>query len=149
MKVKQASLDEVLEVARLALVLWPHHSMHAIALEISEMIQHQQGAYFLAYDENETIGFAQINLRHDYVEGTKSTPVGYLEGIFVVESHRQQGVAKQLLVACENWAIEQGCEELASDCELSNEESLNFHRCVGFEEANRIICFRKALKEVK
>ncbi len=26
---------------------------------------------------------AQSQLRYDYVEGTESTPVGYLEGIFV------------------------------------------------------------------
>lgn len=149
MEIKQASLNDVLEVARLALVLWPHHSMHAIALEISDTIQNNQGAYFLASDQNETIGFAQINLRHDYVEGTRSSPVGYLEGIFVVEQYRQQGIAKQLLGCCEKWVLEQGCEELASDCELSNEESLNFHRCVGFEEANRIICFKKLLKEEK
>ena len=146
MEIKQANLKDVLEVARLALVLWPDHSMHAIALEISDTMQSNKGAYFLASDQNETIGVAQINLRNDYVEGTQSSPVGYLEGIFVVEQYRQQGVAKNLLGCCENWALEQGCEELASDCELSNEESLNFHRCVGFEESNRIICFRKSLK---
>ena len=146
MNIKQANLNDVLDVARLALVLWPHHSMHAMALKISETIQENKGAYFLALDKNETIGFAQVNLRHDYVEGTHSNPVGYLEGIFVVENYRQQGGAKQLLAACEKWAREQGCEELASDCELSSEENLNFHRCVGFEEANRIICFTKPLK---
>ena len=37
--------------------------------------------------------------------------------------------------------------ELASDCELDNEESLRFHLALGFEEANRIICFRKSLKD--
>ena len=90
MNIKQANLNDVLDVARLALVLWPHHSMHAMALKISETIQENKGAYFLALDKNETIGFAQVNLRHDYVEGTHSSPVGYLEGIFVVENYRQQ-----------------------------------------------------------
>ena len=44
-----------------------------------------------------------------------------------------------------NWAKEQGCSEFASDCELTNAESLKFHLSVGFEEANRIICFTKKL----
>lgn len=83
------------------------------------------------------------------MDETKGIPVGYLKGIFVAEPYRQQGIAKELLTACENWAIEQGCEELTSDCELSNDEILNFHRSVGFEEANRIICFRKSLKREK
>jgi len=33
---------------------------------------------FIAYKRNEAIGFAQIHLRF-VVEGTDSTPVGYLE----------------------------------------------------------------------
>ena len=36
---------------------------------------------------------------------------------------------------------EKGCKEFASDCELSNTNSLNFHLAVGFEEVKRIICF--------
>ena len=84
-------------------------------------------------------------MRHDYVEGTESSPVGYLEGIFVVEEARKQGVAKELLRVCQNYAKEQGCTEFASDCELSNEESLEFHLRMGFKEANRIICFTKKL----
>lgn len=38
-----------------------------------------------------------------------------------------------------------GCREFASDCELTNEESLRFHLGTGFTEANRIICFTKPL----
>ncbi len=94
---------------------------------------------------NYAVGFAQCRLRHDYVEGTDSSPVGYLEGIFVVEEYRKRGLAKSMLEACQQWAKEQGCTEFASDCELVNEESLKFHLKMGFEEANRIICFTKKL----
>lgn len=145
MEIRQARVDEVMEVAPLALMLWPEHSMHAIALEIYETTSANKGAYFLAFDEERAIAFAQVSLRIDYVEGTNSSPIGYLEGIFVLEGYRQQGIGRKLLTACEDWAREQGCEEFASDCELTNEESLNFHRRLGFEEANRIICFRKSL----
>ena len=102
-------------------------------------------AFFLAYAEETAIGFAQCQLRHDYVEGADSSPVGYLEGIYVADGYRKQGVARELLCACESWAKAKGCAEFASDCELENTQSLQFHLNVGFEEANRIICFTKKL----
>jgi aminoglycoside 6'-N-acetyltransferase I len=77
------------------------------------------------------------------VEGTESSPVGYLEGVFVKEEYRKRGYAKELLCACEMWAKDMGCTEFASDCELDNTGSLKFHIAMGFVEANRIICFKK------
>ena len=79
------------------------------------------------------------------MEGTKTSPVGYLEGVFVQEAYRHKGYAKELLAECEKWAKEKNCSEFASDCELDNNDSLNFHIAMGFEEANRIICFKKRL----
>jgi len=79
------------------------------------------------------------------VEGTDSSPVGYLEGIFVEEEFRKKGYAKELLASCERWAKEMGCTEFASDCELENTGSLAFHLRMGFMEANRVICFTKKL----
>ncbi|MCM1544205.1 MAG: GNAT family N-acetyltransferase, partial [Ruminococcus sp.] len=72
-------------------------------------------------------------------------PVGYLEGVFIQKEFRHKGFAKELLLECEKWAKEKGCTEFASDCELSNEDSLVFHLHAGFEEVNRIICFRKSI----
>ena len=71
--------------------------------------------------------------------------MGYLEGIYVLPGHRRQGIAKALLSACESWAKSMGCREFASDCELTNKDSLRFHLNVGFREANRIICFVREL----
>ena len=101
--------------------------------------------FFLAYRENVAVGFAQCQLRHDYVEGTSTSPVGYLEGIYVRKEDRKYGFASQLMKACEEWARTEGCAEFASDCEIGNEESLAFHLKLGFKEANRIICFTKHL----
>lgn len=81
------------------------------------------------------------------MEGTQSSPVGYLEGIFVLPAYRNQGRAWALLAACERWAGEKGCTEFASDCELDNSGSLAFHLKMGFAEANRIICFHKTLED--
>jgi aminoglycoside 6'-N-acetyltransferase I len=91
------------------------------------------------------IALGICQLRHDYVEGTKTSPVGYLEGIYVREEYRRSGVAKELLECCEQWAKEKGCTEFASDCELTNEKSIAFHSAAGFSEANRIVCFTKTI----
>jgi aminoglycoside 6'-N-acetyltransferase I len=145
MMILRATLYELNDAVELALKLWPHGSEASFIAEFTDIISDQGSAVFLAADGERKIGFAQVGMRHDYVEGTDSRPVGYLEGIFVEEEFRGRGIAAKLLVACEAWVKENGCTELASDCELDNETSLAFHLKEGFVETNRIICFTKKL----
>lgn len=91
------------------------------------------------------MGFAQCSLRTDYVEGTKSSPVGYLEGIYLKEPFRGRGLGRALAGHCEDWARRRGCSGFASDCETENTGSIRFHLASGFWEAGRIICFVKPL----
>ena len=100
---------------------------------------------FLKYENNIPVGFAQCQLRRDYVEGTETSPVGYLEGIFVKEDCRNKGYARELVSACEAWAKDNNCKEFASDCEIDNIESFQFHIAMDFTEVNRIIYFTKEL----
>ena len=143
--IKQAEIKDFLMITELACQLWPDNTVEEMRSEFAEIIAKPDAAFFLAYAEETAVGFAQCQLRHDYVEGTDSSPVGYLEGIYVADGYRKQGVAKELLSACESWAKTKGCTEFASDCELENTQSLEFHLNVGFEEANRIICFTKKI----
>ena len=143
--VKKAAMRDLETVVKLAMELWPHHLAEELAEEFSAILVRENAAVFLAYEGGAAVGFAQCQLRHDYVEGTSSSPVGYLEGIFVLDPYRKKGAAGKLLTACEGWAREQGCTEFASDCELDNTQSLKFHLALGFAEANRIICFTKKL----
>ena len=145
MMIVKAQAADIQELARLSLQLWPEHELDEMALEFEAFLKDDDTALFLAVEEK-AVGFAQCQLRRDYVEGTESSPVGYLEGIFVEEPFRSRGCARALLAACEAWAKEQGCSEFASDCELNNTMSLAFHLSAGFEEANRIICFTKKLQ---
>ena len=142
---RKADINDLPALLELSCRLWPHHTADEMLTEYRKGIANSEAAFFLAYAGETPIGFAQCQLRHDYVEGTSSSPVGYLEGIYVLPDHRHEGVAKQLLKECERWAKSKGCSEFASDCELTNTESLQFHLNVGFEEANRIICFTKQI----
>ena len=141
MTIKRAARADFQAVARLALLLWPECDPS----ELTPLLESPEAAIFLCEAEGEAVGFAQCQLRRDYVEGCDTSPVGYLEGVYVAEGHRRQGVARALVAACQGWARDQGCREFASDCELDNTDSLRFHLSVGFEEANRIICFTRRL----
>ena len=141
--VKQAKPGDAMTLAGLATKLWKGHSIPEMANMFENLISDDNAVCFLQYVDGKAIGFAQCQLRHEYVEGTDSSPVGYLEGIFVEDEYRKYGHAKTLLRACEAWAKEKHCTEFASDCELENDDSLRFHTAMGFEVANRIICFRK------
>ena len=140
--VRKATTQDIPAIGALMASLWPHHSAGEMAEEAANILENPDAAIFLA---EENLGFAQVGLRYDYVEGTESSPVGYLEGIFVAEGYRRQGLAGQLLSACEAWCRQKGCTEMGSDCELENQKSLAFHLNCGFLEANRIICFVKKL----
>ncbi len=141
----RAGIADAAAVAALACELWPEHSVEEMEEEFGSLLAREDAAVFLYRERGEAVAFAQCQLRHDYVEGTESSPVGYLEGICVRESARRQGVARRLLAACEDWAREKGCAEFASDCEVDNTDSQRFHRAVGFEEANRIVAYVKRL----
>lgn len=143
--IKKAEKCDLESAVNLALALWESSSVNELTDEFTEIISNDSAEIFLKYENGEPIGFAQCSLRHDYVEGTESSPVGYLEGIYVKEKFRNRGYAKELLRACEEWAKNKGGSEFASDCELDNENSFLFHKAMNFTEANRIICFNKKL----
>lgn len=143
--IRRAGVENLEEIAKLAVLMWTGHTIQDLVDDFSEILSKGDAQFFLKYDQDMPVGFAQCQLRRDYVEGTDSSPVGYLEGIFVREEYRHKGYAKELLSECEKWAKEKGCTEFASDCELENDGSFGFHLAMGFEEANRIICFTKKL----
>lgn len=147
--IRKATLEDVPQLVSLAIQMWKSHTVEDLTKIFCEHIRKGKNIIFLAISEEHIVGFAQCGLRFDYVEGTDSSPVGYLEGIFVLEEYKKRGYAKELLGECQNWAKDQGCLEFASDCELDNEDSLKFHLKMGFAEANRIICFTKSLTDLE
>lgn len=163
MRVVFASDEERADAVSLSLALWPEHTVENMTAEMRARLSDHDSAVFLVYNDTQNphhgktkmcndkqaIGIAICSLRHDYVEGTETSPVGYLEGIYVTEAYRRQGAARALLAACEKWSKDMGCTEFASDCELDNTDSLAFHLKNGFSEANRIICFCKKLKQTE
>ncbi|MDZ7283278.1 GNAT family N-acetyltransferase [Sphingomonas sanguinis] len=100
---------------------------------------------FVALVDGRVIGFAEAAIRHDYVNGCDTSPVLFLEGLFVDPDHRRRGVAGALVAAVADWGRAQGCSEFASDAELDNGDSHAMHRALGFVETERVVYFRREL----
>lgn len=83
-------------LAEMAVQMWDSHTVDELEAEFVETLNDKQSAFFIKYINDLPVGFAQCGLRTDYVEGTESSPVGYLEGIFVKEEYRKNGYAKEL-----------------------------------------------------
>ncbi len=132
-------------LAKMAKEIWENDNILELEKEFEKICNDKNSTCFIKYVEDNPVGFANVTLRHDYVEGTETSPVGYLEGIYVKENFRNRGYAKELVKSCEEWSKVRGCREFASDCLLNNVDSFKFHIAIGFTEANRIICFRKDL----
>ena len=130
-------------LAPLVKEIWSEHSISNLERILANYMGGKESTAFYKCIDGKYVGVALCCLRHDYVEGCSTSPVGYLEGIFVDKDYRNKGIAKELCMSCEKWAKSKGCSEFASDCALGNNESLAFHLNVGFKEKNRIICFRK------
>ena len=143
---RQAAFNDADTIARLGLLLYSSdNTLHKLCAEAEENLCSGKWAVFIAFDEAKPVGFCEISLRSDYVEGTEGGAVGYVEGVFVLGEYRGRHIAKELLALGERWSAEKGCSEFASDCVLHNTDSLRFHLSVGFEEASRNIHFVKKL----
>ena len=89
-------------------------------------------------------GFVEAGLRK-YADGCDTSPVGYIEGWYVDADLREQGIGRALIQAAEAWAIDRGCTEMGSDTWIENVVSYRAHLALGYEEAERLIHFRKRL----
>lgn len=127
--------------------LWPDASRAEHLEEMQEFIgQPQRYAQFIGLDAaGHPVGFIEAAMRSDYVNGTETSPVAFVEGLYVKPEYRRQGRAAELMRAVEAWARSRGCHELASDAALENTPSHATHLALGFEETERVVYFRKLI----
>lgn len=128
---------------RLGVMLWPGHSFAELRESFLQILRSPKETAFLCRVGQDYAGFINVSIRVDYVEGSESSPTGYVEGIYVKELYRRQGIAKRLLEQGEAWALSRGCTQMGSDIEADNGGSYEFHTKAGFQEVNRLICFIK------
>lgn len=143
--VRKATKEDLDAVTHMGILLWPDNDFDELKEEFRVQLTSANQVVLVYEQDKNLLGFVHCSLRYDYVESCETSPVGFLEGIFVHESYRQQGIARALVKACEEWAKQKGCVEFASDAELPNVSSQRFHQKIGFEESNRVVYFYKKL----
>jgi aminoglycoside 6'-N-acetyltransferase I len=133
------------EWLRMRLALWPDGSEEEWQAEMSAILSDPQQPVFVAERPDGKLGgFLEVSLRK-YADGCDTSPVGYLEGWYVDNDLRRKGVGAQLVRTAEEWARSQGCTEMGSDTGIENLTSFRAHLALGYEEAERLIHFRKSL----
>ncbi|GHA16146.1 hypothetical protein GCM10008090_27430 [Arenicella chitinivorans] len=127
--------------------LWPD-AADAHRVEIDQFFAGESidiSAVLVADIDAQMAGFIELNLR-SFAEGSRNSPVPYIEAWFVASEFRAQGVGRQLMASAEHWALENGYSEIASDTDLENRRSIAMHAHLGFRETERVVCFLKTLK---
>jgi aminoglycoside 6'-N-acetyltransferase I len=136
------------EWRRMRHALWPEMHEAENIQETGELGESAKAFVRLALDgQGRAAGFVEATLRTDYVNGCETSPVVFLEGIYVEPWARRQGAARRLVEMVQQWAKRMNCREMASDALLENTDSHGMHRRLGFEETERVVYFRKLLTQ--
>lgn len=127
--------------------LWPGardaDHLAEMALFVTEPLRFAQ---FIVYTPSrQAVAFVEASVRHDCVNGTSSSPVVFLEGLYVEPAHRRGGMAAALVARVAAWGTERGCREFASDTAIDNAPSQAVHKALGFQETERVVYFRRDL----
>jgi aminoglycoside 6'-N-acetyltransferase I len=146
MLIRHATQNDHVEWLRMRSTLWPDCPLEDHHGEMVDQLADpaRYAVFVIERGAGELGGFLEASLR-DYADGCRTSPVGYLEGWYVDADLRQHGFGRELVKAAEQWAIEQGCREMGSDCELDNDMSFRAHLALGYGEADRVIQFHKVL----
>jgi aminoglycoside 6'-N-acetyltransferase I len=150
-KVRPAHTSDHKGIAEMCALLWPDTSLEEHQQEVDLMLKSGlsgtlPGAILVSHEDGGSFtGFIEVGLR-SHADGCNPTqPVGFVEGWFVYEQLRGNGIGKALMHAAEAWARHHGCIEIASDTWIDHVVSQKAHRALGFEVVDRCVHFRKHL----
>lgn len=144
-RIIKATTGDVLLVHSLFCALWPDFGDEALMVAAQEVLASDDFAVFLYYSDNACYGFIYMSIRTDYVQGSSTSPTGYIEGIYVAPDHRRLGVAAKLVSTGEDWVRAKGYIEVGCDVDLDNHVSQAFHLRAGFQETGRLVTFIKSV----
>ena len=149
--IRLAELSDCHQLVRMREALWPETPIEEHARELTEILEGKPVTTLplvilvAEASDRELAGFLEVDMRSHADGCNPLRPVGYIEGWYVVENHRNKGVGRKLMTAAEDWARSQGCVEMASDTWVDNEVSQRVHELLGYEIVDRCVHYRKTL----
>lgn len=81
--------------------------------------------FFIAINKNQAVGYMGLSA----IAGE-----GYVTNVAVLESYRNKGIGKQLLIAAAQWAKKMGLEFISLEVRASNEAAISLYEKMGFEK---------------
>src|SRR4051812_41952655 len=94
--------DDLPDWLKMALALWSYESKEDMESLFHHLYYSESDKMLIARsDSGVAAGFANISIRKEYVEGSNSSPVGYIEGIYVKPEFRKQGIARKFIEMAE------------------------------------------------
>ena len=146
MNIISVNNENLKEYVDLSLLLFPDEIFDIEYKMYKESFSTDKEMGFLYQADNIFVGMLHLSIRSDYVNGTDTSPVLYIEAIYVLPEYRKKGIARKFIEFAEKMAKEKGIIQMASDCLLDNHASELFHKSCGFREEERVICFVKDIE---
>jgi aminoglycoside 6'-N-acetyltransferase I len=145
LNIRRATLADRSEWLRMRRGLWPEDDLETLEHDMDKLLADPLTPVFVLERTDGKLGaFIETGTRK-YADGSLSSPVGYIEGWYVNDDLRGQGIGKALMQTAEDWARSIGLTEMASDTWLENEVSIKAHLSGGYEEVERLVHFLKTL----
>jgi aminoglycoside 6'-N-acetyltransferase I len=145
MKIRKIAESDRSDWVRLRDALWPGSlSDHDVETRRYFESGLDLPVVFVADVDGRLVGFLELDYRK-YAPGCASSPVPFIEGWYVEPAMQGRHIGRALVEAAEAHARASGHVEIASDAELENADGINAHLAVGYEEVERVVCFRRSL----
>jgi aminoglycoside 6'-N-acetyltransferase I len=150
-RVRQGKISDQHQLAAMRHLLWPDATTEDHRKELEAILHSgRYGTLPMAIlvsesEDSGLTGFLEVGVRSHADGCDTAQPVGFIEGWFVNEASRKQGIGRALMRSAEQWARKQGCLEIASDTWIDDEMSIEAHQALGFEVVDRCVHFRKSL----
>jgi aminoglycoside 6'-N-acetyltransferase I len=145
MKIRKIVESDRPEWVRLRDALWPGSlSDHDVETRKYFESGPDLPVVFVADVDGRLVAFLELDYRK-YAPGCTSSPVPFIEGWYVEPVMRGRNIGRALVDAAEAHARASGHVEIASDAELENADGISAHLAVGYEEVERVVCFRRSL----
>lgn len=129
----EGDLDQVGDLFNLYRVFYgKDHDVGLARSFVSERFQNNQSVIFVAEDTDRgLIGFVQL---YPSFSSVSACATWILNDLYVLESHRQQGAASQLIKRCIDFCKEQKAGSLSLETAMDNKTAQSLYEKIGFEK---------------
>ena len=133
MEVVFARIEELEEVSRLFdlyRVFYNQSSdLEAARSFIQQRFHQENSKIFIARVQDQTVGFTQL---YPSFSSVSMKPIWILNDLFVEEAERNQGIAKLLMSAAENFARETGAIRIILATQVTNFAAQSLYHSLGY-----------------